>query len=376
MRILIATGIYPPSIGGPATYSKLLFDELSGYGVEPVVLSFDEVRKLPKIIRHISYFFKVLRMGRNAEIIYAQDPVSVGFPAVLAARILGKKFIMKVVGDYAWEQFQLKDGQDKKGFVGLEEFQKYKYDFVTESRRFIEKWVACRADKIIVPSFYLRNIISGWGVNTKKIHVIYNAFQEPPFLKESKWQARETLGLSGHIILSVGRLVPWKGFAALIELLPKLIKKIPDAKLLIAGSGPDEKKLTELAEFLHVKNNVFFLGKVPHEKLLHYYRAADVFVLNTAYEGFSHQVLEALSLGTPVVTTRVGGNLEIIEHNYNGVLTEYNDAEHMTNAILEMFSNVKKAAYISFNGRRTVERFGTDKMLKSLVFEFKNTAHV
>ncbi|NOY35824.1 MAG: glycosyltransferase family 4 protein, partial [bacterium] len=105
MRILICTGIYPPDIGGPATYSKLLFDELSKRGVEVEVLSFGDVRRLPKIIRHLVYFLKTLKRARGADIVFAQDPVSVGLPAAIAAKILQKRFILKVVGDYAWEQY-------------------------------------------------------------------------------------------------------------------------------------------------------------------------------------------------------------------------------------------------------------------------------
>src|SRR3989338_9957691 len=94
-NILICTGIYPPDIGGPATYSKLLFDELPKRGVGVDVLSFGQVRHLPKIIRHIIYFFKALKIGKRADIIFAQDPVSVGLPAMLAAKILRKKIYIE-----------------------------------------------------------------------------------------------------------------------------------------------------------------------------------------------------------------------------------------------------------------------------------------
>ncbi len=102
MRILIATGIFPPDIGGPATYSKLLFDELPKRGFEVDVLSFGEVRKFPKIVRHFIYFLKVLSLGRKSDIIFVQDPVSVGLPVCIASKILRKKFALKIVGDYAW----------------------------------------------------------------------------------------------------------------------------------------------------------------------------------------------------------------------------------------------------------------------------------
>ena len=102
MKILIATGLYPPQIGGPATYSKLLKDELPKHGIDTEILPFREVRKWPKIVRHFIYFLKVLQKGRNVDVVFAQDPVSVGLPAMLASKILGKIFLLKIVGDYAW----------------------------------------------------------------------------------------------------------------------------------------------------------------------------------------------------------------------------------------------------------------------------------
>ena len=98
-KILIATGIYPPDMGGPATYSKLLADELPKRGIEVRVLTFGAVRHLPKVIRHLAYFFKTLSQGREVDIIYAQDPVSVGLPALWAARLLGKRFLLRLGGD-------------------------------------------------------------------------------------------------------------------------------------------------------------------------------------------------------------------------------------------------------------------------------------
>ena len=103
MKVLITTGIYPPDIGGPAIYSKLLFDELPKRGFEVEVLVFKDVLKWPYIIRHIIYFLKILKKGRKVDIIFAQDPLGSGMPAAFAAKILRKKFILKIVGDRAWE---------------------------------------------------------------------------------------------------------------------------------------------------------------------------------------------------------------------------------------------------------------------------------
>ena len=346
MRILICTGIYPPDIGGPATYSKLLFDELPKRGFEVKILSFGVVRNLPKIIRHIFYFFKVLKAGKNADIIFAQDPVSVGLPSCLASFFLRKRFILKVVGDYAWEQFQAQNAKRKtknnnSKFEILEEFQNKKYDFITELRRKIERWVAKKADKIIVPSEYLKKIVLMWGVRKEKISVVYNACDVQD-IDISREEARKKLGLSGFVLVSVGRPVSWKGFDLLKEIEPEIQKEIPEAKLVI-------------------------LEHAPHKQVLEHLRAGDLFVLNTGYEGLSHQILEAMAIGIPVITTNVGGNPELIQNNESGILVEYNNKEQLKNAILELYKNKDLRDKFVKNAKEKIKEFSKEKMLKETI---------
>ena len=104
MRIVIATPLYPPEIGGPATYAKLLLEGLPKKGIEVDLVKFSDVRHLPKIIRHFVYYRRVLKAARSADVVLALDPVSVGLPAMKAAKKAGKPFVVKIVGDYAWEQ--------------------------------------------------------------------------------------------------------------------------------------------------------------------------------------------------------------------------------------------------------------------------------
>ena len=329
-KILIATGIFPPDIGGPATYSKLLLDELPNRGLAVKVVSFGAVRHLPKVIRHFIYFLKILRKGFFVDVIFAQDPVSVGLPSVLAAKILRKKFILKVVGDYAWEQFQIKNEKlksknDKGKFKTLEEFQVEKYDFLTELRRKIEHLVAKKADKIIVPSEYLKKIVGTWGAGNNKIIVVYNAF------KNESISAAEGVSAAGKsYIVSAGRLVPWKGFDVLIEIIKELPEEI---KLKIIGSGPDRKKLEFKIKNLGLSERIDLVGQLPHQEFLQCLAGAEIFVLNTAYEGLSHVILEAMACGIPVITTDIGGNPEVIKSGYNGILVEYNNKEQFKKAI-------------------------------------------
>ncbi len=229
MKILIATGIYPPAIGGPATYSKLLHDELPKYGLDVSVCNFGDVLKFPKIVRHAVYFWRLLSASANVDAIYAQDPVSVGFPALLASQVRGKKFILKIVGDYAWEQSTQRFGVTER----LDDFSvtSKKYPWRVKFLKKIQKHVADSANKIVTPSSYLKGIISNWGVDSEKITVIYNAFDFKG-LSVGKSVLRHKLGMTGTVIISAGRLVPWKGFSALIESLTEAKKEIPDTEFV------------------------------------------------------------------------------------------------------------------------------------------------
>lgn len=378
MRILIATGVFAPDIGGPATYSKLLADELPRRGIDVSVLSFRSVRHLPKAVRHLAYFLKALRASVRADMVFAQDPVSVGLPALCAAKMLRKRFILKVVGDYAWEQYQNKMQNEKSKMQSdsvkiknIDEFQKERFDFVTEMRRKIQKFVANNAEKVIVPSAYLKMIIAQWGVPSEKIQVIYNACEAPTVL-ESKDEARKAFGLKGKVIVSIGRLVPWKGFWGLIDIMPKLLTDIPDLVLVVVGDGPQRHELEKHAEGLGIDGHVIFTGRAERENVWRYLRAADVFVLNTAYEGFSHQILEAMALGTPIITTAVGGNVEVIDNGENGVLVAYNDKEALTKAFRHVLGDAIFACTLAQNAEKKAGLFSIERMIQETI----NVLHV
>lgn len=358
--ILIATGLFPPDIGGPATYSKLLVDELPRRGFRVRVVSFGRVRHLPKLVRHVVYGITLLKQARYADSMLALDPVSVGVPAVLVARVLRKKLFMKIVGDYAWEQGTARFGVAEL----LDDFLKKKYKWRVELLRKIERWSAKSARAIIVPSFYLKKVIEQWGVSGSRIAVIPNAC-ESSSLEISREDAWKTLALNGRVILSVGRLVPWKGFGALIEVVARLVPEIPDISLVIIGSGPEQEHIEATIRKFRMEGRVLLAGNLAHDKVLMYLKAGDLFVLNTGYEGFSHTLLEAMAQEIPVITTRIGGNPEIISHQKNGILVGYNDKEGLKEAVKEVLRMdgesrtrlIKEAAATArgFNKERTIK---------------------
>ncbi|HOZ53626.1 MAG TPA: glycosyltransferase family 4 protein [bacterium] len=366
LKILIATGIFPPDIGGPATYSKLLLEELPKKGFEPDLLSFSNFRnKYPKIISHIFYFFNIIKKGRRADIIYVQDPVSVGFPVALANIFLGKKMILKIVGDYAWEQ-----GCQRFGVTDLlDEFSINfkKYSILVRAFKKIQLFSSKKANNVIVPSTYLKNIVTNWGIDPIKIKVIYNAFDGLNY-NFSKEEARRALNIGDQekIIISAGRLVPWKGFIGLIQAFKTFSQENKNSKLFIAGDGGEEKNIKKLIEDLELGDRVVLLGRIERDDLFKYIKASDIFALNTSYEGFSHQLLEVMALGVPIITTKVGGNTELINNEENGLLFDFNDINKLLELLLKLNDNKNLQDEISKKGLEKIREFNQSKMIEDL----------
>lgn len=365
MKILIATPLYPPEIGGPATYTKFLEENLPKKEFELVILKFSEVRHWPYIIRHIVYFFKVLSVGKNADIIYALDALGAGVPAGLAAKILRKRFFLRIAGDRAWETASQKFGITES----LDTFSASSaYSFPIQCLKMGQKLGAKLAEKIIVPSEYLKTVVSNWGVPKEKIQVIYNAF-EPFSLDEGKTDIRKELSLQGTVILSSGRFVPWKGFETLIQTMPRLLREIPDAVLYIIGDGPGKDRLLALSYELRQVGKVVLLPALPKKTLARYIKAADIFILNTFYEGFSHQLLEVMSVGTPLITTIVGGNPELVESEKEGLLVQYNDKEAILRATLRILREEGLVAKLVAAAKEKVWRFSPEKAVSAFIKE-------
>lgn len=369
MKMLIISGIYPPDIGGPATYSKLISEELPNHGIETDLVVFSNLNKYPRIIRHFLFLLIILKKSKGVDFYYAQDPVSVGLPTFVASFLTRKKYILKIVGDYAWEQ-----GSQKSNVKDtLDDFSvKNKgYGFFVYLLKKIQKTVAKHAYKIIVPSKYLKKIVSNWGIQDNKIFVIYNSF-ESDFILDDKEKTRRELGLNGKIIISVGRLVPWKGFDTLIKVVGEMTKDDNSINFLIVGDGPDREKLKKIIidnNFINVK----LIGRLDQNTLFRYLRASNAFILNTGYEGFSHQLLEVMAVGTPIITTKVGGNVELIEDDKNGVLVEYNDEKQIKDALIKVIKDKNFSDILVSSGLEKIKDFSKNKMIKDLLYLINNS---
>ena len=362
MKITIATGLYPPEIGGPATYATMLEKELPARGFVVKVVPFGLVRHYPKVIRHIVYTWRLWRESKKTDVIYALDPTSVGLPALVVSWLTGRVFVLRVPGDYAWEQAQFRFGVTDR----LHDFIKnrYGYGLRTSLLCWMEGFVAKNAKRVIVPSYYVKYVVEQWGVDKNNIQVIYSALSPLETIGSYK-QIREQLNYNGFTIVSASRLVPNKGFSVLLEVFSELLT-MTDVTLIIIGDRPEQDKLKNLVMKFNMSDKVKFTGKLSKLNLGTAIKGADLFVLNTAHEGLSHQLIEVMDIGTPIVTTRVGGNPELITDGVHGYLVPFNDHNALKLAIIHAIEHPELLRRIVQSARGRSKQFSKDIVIKQI----------
>jgi glycosyltransferase involved in cell wall biosynthesis len=313
---------------------------------------------LPPGVRHLAYFFLLLLHAFSVDAIVAMDTVSVGLPATLVARISGRPFIVRVPGDYAWEQ----GTQRFRVIDSLDQFQRKTYTWRVQWLRRVQYFVARSASLVLVPSHYFEGIVRQWGIAPSRIRCVYLGVEIPSVI-----ELPENLP-SGRLMISVGRLVPWKGFSMLIDFLPLL----PEWRLIILGDGPLRASLEKQAVRVGVQDRILFMGSVPHSEILRWCKAADVFVLNTSFESFSFQIVEAMMIGVPIITTHIGSIPELLENDTEGVLLTPDDSGKFKDAITSIVSQPERWEKRVTRAREKAEEdFSIDTAMGALAHEIE-----
>lgn len=371
MKVTIATGLYPPEVGGPATYAAMLQEELPKRGIDVTIVPFNVVRRYPKVIRHVWYAWKLWRASSDAAVVYALDPISVGLPAVVVARLRRRPLLVRLGGDYAWEQGRLRFGVTDT----LD-------DFLAKDQRtwpLPVRWLArlqtavvSRAKRVVVPSEYLKGVVLQWGIPDESIQVIYSALH-PLRINATRAELRSELSYTYPTIVSAGRLVPWKGFKVLIDVVADLRAEFPDITLIIAGDGAERRSLEQQVADKKLEAHVHFTGSISKEELGATIKISDVFVLNTAYEGLSHQLIEVMDVGTPIVTTRAGGNPELITDGATGYLVSFNDQSELAAAITRVLRHPESRERIVQSARGRSKLFAKERVVTETVHLLEST---
>ncbi len=380
MKILISTPIFPPQIGGPATYTVEISRRLQEKGHRIRIVAFTDERPqvenlkvipvrirypiLGTFLRQIKLFSTLLSAAKGMDLIYLQDPMVVGVASLLAGKLVGKPLVLKFVGDSVWE----KEYSRRRTNQNLD-------DFLSSAPKSpglrlkisLLKFVFSHMSRIIVPSFYLRDILmKHYGVKSDKVAVVYNSVDCKAIETASSGHRKR----NGKQIITIGRMVRHKRMAGVITALHELSHKFSDINLVMVGDGPERVDLERLVEKLGVIQRVRFYGNIGRDKTLELLKTADVCVLNSISEGLPHTVIEAMACSVPVVATGIRGTDEIIDNGKTGLFVLTDSEKGLADQVTRLFQDRELSARLAANALSAVrEKFTWENNLVHLEAE-------
>jgi glycogen(starch) synthase len=197
----------------------------------------------------------------------------------------------------------------------------------------VERWMARRADAVIVCSYYMRGHVADiFDIEERRVAVIPNGVDPSELRPSGDLQAlrREFAAPHEKLVLLVGRLVYEKGFQLALDALPGVIERVGDVRFLVAGSGTHEAELKAQAERLGLSEHGTFLGWIGDDALHSLYSIADLCVVPSIYEPFGLVALEAMASGCPCIVADTGGLREVVPVGERvGLRFNGGDAEHL-----------------------------------------------
>jgi glycosyltransferase involved in cell wall biosynthesis len=340
VKVLIVSGIWPPDVGGPASHAPDVADFLRsrGHDVE-VVTTADAppaqrdypVRAAPRHhrrgVRHYRGAALVHRRAREVDVVYTTGMFG---RSALGSSLARKPYVVKLTADPAFERSR------RRGLVegDVDEFQRRAGGLAVAVLRFARNVELRRSAHVFTPSAYLRELALTWGVRPERVTVLPNPAPAIAPLRERN-ELRRSFGMNGATLAFAGRLTAQKSLGKALE----AVAGTDGVELVIAGEGPDREPLQEHASALGIAGRVRFLGAQPRERIVELFRAADATILSSSWENFPHTVVEALSVGTPVLAMEAGGVAEVVHDGINGLLVEAGDTTALGEAVRRYFSD-------------------------------------
>lgn len=364
MKILLVSGIYPPDIGGPATFIPQLADFLYSQGHDVTILSYQNIdssqrlaisyapfkvilirRNQNKLVRTFLTIWKIFALSRRANITLLNG---LFYEHSILRSFSKTPYIYKIVGDPVWEKYRNKVTSE----ITIEEFQQIslppKYMFL----RHILISGAEKARLVIVPGKDLQQIIEKWS-NVIKVDQINNGV--PCTLIEGVE--------NDYDVISVSRLVNWKNIDTLMRAC-----ELAKMSLLVIGDGPERNNLENLAQNMNIE--IDFLGEKLQEDVRGLLHKAEIYALISSYEGMSFSLLEAMMQERKILVSNIPANTNVIKNNFNGIVIENYDPVQIARKLLEL--KTFKKVNLKQNARETaLLEYSLEEILKkySLLIE-------
>lgn len=355
MKILMLSWEYPPkNVGGLAEHVSNLSRALVRQGLEVHVLTIggNDVEPYEEIdgvqvhrintyslsapdfrtwILHLNfslleYAVTLINTIKNVDIIHAHD-----WLVAYTGRALKHAFQLPLVATIHATEYGRNHGLHNEN-------QRYISD--------VEWWLTYEAWQVIVCSSYMKRELGGFfQVPDDKMVVIPNGVN----VGDSQLKVRNIQGNEKYVFF-IGRLVREKGVQVLIEAAPKILNRFPEARFIIAGTGPYEEHLRAAVRDLRLEHRVHFAGYVNDQMRNKLYKQSTVAVFPSLYEPFGIVALEAMAAGTPVVVSDTGGFGEILEHGVNGLKCYVGSSDSLADNIVAVLGDQNLAEGLRKNG--------------------------
>lgn len=223
--------------------------------------------------------------------------------------------------------------------------------FLARSERLV-RWSMRRASRLVVPSGFLRELFGRYGY---RVEVVPNIVDLERF---SPGDSRPTAPL----LLVARNLEPLYDNATALRAFAIVREQWPDARLTVAGSGPQEASLKALAADLGVAEAVHFCGRIDRDQMAELLRCSHVALNPSLADNMPNAVLEALASGVPVVSTDVGGIPFVVRHEETALLVPPGDAKAMAQAVLRVLGDESLAQRLAAAGLQLVRQFTWDRI--------------
>jgi len=371
MNILITVGIFPPDIGGPASFVPKIANHLINMdnkvkiiclADEENLLLEDELdvfrikRSTYLPIRWFKTISLIIKHGRKSDILFVNG---LGVEAAIANLYLRKKIVRKIVGDPVWERFYNK----KRTFETFDDFQNLKQNLNVRIQKLIRNWSISSSEIVITPSDHLKEFINRINPKTEVLK-INNGIEIIEF-KRSKTPQRQ------FNILINSRLVVQKNIHLVIEAMDSI--KNLDINLKIIGEGGEFASLEELITNLKIQNRVKMIGKVENNLISEYLKTSNLFIQASDYEGLPHSILEAINYEVPILSTEVGGCKDLLDNGDRGfIISSPQNKQQIAEKIDYIYENYDTALTKAVAAKKYIKNkynFSTQAKKYTEVFE-------
>jgi len=325
---------FPPNIGGMVSLASSLvkyfendknniYKLQSGTGILSILL-------LPVIIVKFIYYMPkidfIIIIASSGKSLYLKS-----FPLILIGKIFRKKTFLNFVGGMAVEKFKLWPYYKLLPFI----------------------W----ADSIVVPTKIMK-IKLEQKIKENKIYVIPNVVEINTFKNVISKSKKEK-----PTLLAVKALEKYSGYEYLLHGFKKAKANIKELRLIIVGSGPEEKSINNIIEKNQIED-VEIIKKIEHNDLAKLMNECTIFVHCTRYESFGLVLVEAMASGLPIISSDVGGIPEIINEDYNGLLYNYGDSDTLSKKIIKLLNNQSLLNKFSKNSLELCDQYAWENVKK------------